>query len=76
MIRAVNRMDVNKESDLSSDDAEDKYIYDDEESDINEEDVRKYGRLYAKFKAKSQRLMEPKNKDHNFYFGDEDDYYE
>lgn len=78
MVAAVNRLAINEESDLSSDEGEEKYIYDedDQQDDVSEEDVRKYGRLYAKFRAKAQRLMEPKSKDHNFYFGDEQDYYD
>lgn len=78
MVKAVNRMNIDNESDLSSDEDEEKYVYDDdhEDDDIDEEDARKYGRSYARFKAKSQKLVETKNHDHNFYIGDEDDYYD
>lgn len=78
MLKAINRMNVDEDSDLSSDEGEEKYVYneEDEEDDINQEDVRKYGKLYAKFKAKSKKLVEVKDEDHNFYIGGEDDYYE
>ncbi|KAI5633005.1 hypothetical protein NE865_14303 [Phthorimaea operculella] len=49
MIRAVERLDI--EDDLSSDTGEDK-IYDDP-PDIFNEDVKRYGEAYAKYKAKA-----------------------
>lgn len=80
MMKAVKRMNVDGESDLSSDEAEEKYVYDEddeeEEQSVSAEDVKKYGSVYAKFKAKSQRQMEPKKRSQDFYFGDEEDYYD
>lgn len=79
MIKAVKRMNVDDESDLSSDCEEEDYVYsinDDEaclDDELDESDVRKYGKMYARFKAKAKNLTEADNIDHGLYYGDIDD---
>lgn len=74
MIRAIKSVNTNEESDLSSDEDVDKYLYD--EDGVNEEDVRRFGRPYARFKANWQNGAESDNKAPSLYYGDEDDYYD
>lgn len=79
MIQAVKRMNVDDESDLSSDEEEEGYVYsvnDDEaglDDEVDDTDVRKYGKMYARFKARAKKLAEPDHIDHGLYYGDIDD---
>lgn len=74
ILKAVENLDLN--DDLSSDDGEEGFVYsiDSEsagfEEDIDESDVRRYGEMYARFKAKSKQTYEV---DRSFYYGDIDD---
>lgn len=74
MIRAMKSMNTNEESGLSSDEDVDKYLYD--EDGVNEEDVKRYGLAYARFKANWKKPKETDNKEHQLYYGDEDNYYD
>lgn len=84
MIQAVKRMNVDEESDLSSDDGEEEYAYntnyDDTSLDdtVDENDVKQYGKMYARFKARAKKLAEPDDIDHGLYYGDigdDEEYY-
>lgn len=72
MIKAVKRMNTGEGSDLSSDEDDEKYTYD--EDNIDEEDVMRYGKQYAKFKARCNKVLETESEEHAFY--DSDDYYD
>lgn len=74
MVKAMNHLDLS--SYLSSDDGEEGFVYsiDSEsagfEEDIDESDVRRYGEMYARFKARTKRTDES---DFNLYYGDSGD---
>lgn len=80
MVKAVKRITI--EDDLSSDDGEEGFVYsiDSEaagfEEDIDETDVRRYGEMYARFKARHKHTDKEESKS-NLYFGDidENEYY-
>lgn len=72
MIKAVTRMNTN-ESDLSSDEGEEQYPYD--EDNVDAEDVLRYGKLYAKFKATWKERLEEDSNNH-LHYEDSDDYYD
>lgn len=83
MIRAVQRVTLDGESDLSSDKDDEDLLYNNEDSDdacledlVDEEDVRKYGRVYARFRARAKRLEEPKIHNPDLYYGDIDNEYD
>lgn len=80
MLEAVKRCTIN--DDLSSDDGEEGFVYsiDSEaagfEEDVDPSDVRRYGEMYARFKARNKK--DDDTKDNNFLcFGDidENEYY-
>lgn len=81
MLKAVNKIDLNGENDLSSDDGEEGFIYsiDSEasgfEEDIDPTDVRRYGEMYARFKARNRNIPSSPPKD--LFYGDidEEEYY-
>lgn len=80
MVKAVKRFTI--EDDLSSDDGEEGFVYsiDSEaagfEEDIDPSDVRRYGEMYARFKARHKK-DDDKDIDRDLYYGDidEDEYY-
>lgn len=81
MVRAVRRCTLNDESDLSDDSDDERLVYGDSdeaclEDVLDENDVRQYGKRYARFKAKAKKLQEPQCLDRNIYFGDIDDEYD
>lgn len=75
MVRATRRLNINEESDLSSDEYDEKCLYA-EDDDIDEEDEKRYGRSYARFKAKWRGVVDPENGGEHLYFDEADDYYE
>ncbi|XP_022918878.1 probable RNA polymerase II nuclear localization protein SLC7A6OS [Onthophagus taurus] len=64
ILTAVREMDINGDRELSSDDEEEGYIYgiDNDaagfEEDIDPTDVRRYGEMYARFKARVKKSEE------------------
>ncbi|KAF7287032.1 hypothetical protein GWI33_002417 [Rhynchophorus ferrugineus] len=80
MVQAVNRLDI--DDNLSSDSGEEEFIYSKDEEDYqdfeddNKEDELRYGKLYARFKAKNKNV-ETSNLASDFYYGDidEDEYH-
>lgn len=75
MIDAVENLNF-KDNDLSSDDGEEGFVYsiDSEaagfEEDLDESDVRRYGEMYARFKARQKKVEDNYNRD---LYGDEND---
>lgn len=84
MIEAMETLNCNGDN-LSSDDGEEGFVYsiDSEsagfEEDLDQTDVRRYGELYARFKARQKKEEEQYNRDiyddeiDNY---DDDDYYD
>lgn len=82
MLEAVSKLDINGENELSSDDGEEGFVYsvDSEaagfEEDVDPTDVRRYGEMYARFKARTNSVVTTPL-DNNLYYGDidEEEYY-
>lgn len=80
MINAVKKFTI--DDDLSSDDGEEGFVYsiDSEaagfEEDVDPTDVRRYGEMYARFKARNKKPADD-SIDENLYYGDidENEYY-
>ncbi|XP_050302437.1 probable RNA polymerase II nuclear localization protein SLC7A6OS [Anthonomus grandis grandis] len=82
MIEAVNNLKIEEDL-LSSDSGEEQLVYSreeeefqDRECEVDREDELRYGKLYAKFKAKNKNVQ-TSSLAKDFYYGDidEDEYY-
>lgn len=84
MVEAMKNVDLEDDL-LSSDEGEEAFVYgiDSEgaafDEEIDETDVHRYGKMYAKFKAKNKNDNEKCTTYNDLYYGDiddEDDYYD
>lgn len=77
LVRAVRRFKL--EYELSSDDEDEAYVYDDDsdgtgyEAMISKKEEKKYGKLYARFKAKVRYMEKKKGIRNDFHYRDIDD---